>query len=256
MGFTTAITGSASGIGAATRKRLEVDGDRVIGVDVRDAEVTADLSTKAGRLAAVVGVLEQSQGRLDRLVLSAGVGAHVRPPSRIASVNYFGAVEVMDGLFGALQRGSQPAAVAIASNSAQMMPMDDLPYVKALLDLDEKEACRIIDQADDPVLAYLGSKNALGKAVRRRAVRWAEEGVRLNAVAPGPVRTPLLQGDMDDPLTGQAVRELNVPMGRIGEPHEIAELVAFLLGPSGSWIHGSIYFIDGGIDAEIRPDRF
>jgi NAD(P)-dependent dehydrogenase (short-subunit alcohol dehydrogenase family) len=256
MGFTTAITGSASGIGAATRKRLEADGDRVIGVDVRDAEVTADLSTKAGRLAAVVGVLEQSQGRLDRLVLSAGVGAHVRPPSRIASVNYFGAVEVMDGLLGALQRGSQPAAVAIASNSAQMMPMDDLPYVKALLDLDEKEACRIIDETDDPVLAYLGSKNALGKAVRRRAVRWAEEGVRLNAVAPGPVRTPLLQGDMDDPLTGQAVRELRVPMGRIGEPHEIAELVAFLLGPSGSWIHGSIYFIDGGIDAEIRPDRF
>lgn len=256
MGCTAAVTGSASGIGAATRRRLEADADRVIGVDVRDAEIIADLSTKAGRRAAVEGVLEQSQGRLDRLVLSAGVGAHVRPPSRIASVNYFGAVEMLDGLFGALQQGSNPAAVAIASNSAQMMPMDDLPYVKALLDLDEKEACRIIDETDDPVLAYFGSKNALGKAVRRRAVRWAEAGVRLNAVAPGPVRTPLLQGDMDDPLTGQAVRELRVPIGRIGEPHEIAELVAFLLGPCGSWIHGSIYFIDGGIDAEIRPDRF
>jgi NAD(P)-dependent dehydrogenase (short-subunit alcohol dehydrogenase family) len=61
---------------------------------------------------------------------------------------------------------------------------------------------------------------------------------------------------MDDPLTGDAVRELKVPLGRIGEPEEIAELVAFLLGPFGSWIHGSIYFIDGGVDAEIRPDRF
>jgi NAD(P)-dependent dehydrogenase (short-subunit alcohol dehydrogenase family) len=137
-----------------------------------------------------------------------------------------------------------------------MMPMDELPYVLALLDHDEEKACRIIDETKDPVLAYFGSKNAQGKAVRRRAARWGEAGVRLNAVAPGPVRTPLLQGDMDDPLTGDAVRELKVPLGRIGEPEEIAELVAFLLGPFGSWIHGSIFFIDGGVDAEIRPDRF
>ena len=87
-------------------------------------------------------------------------------------------------------------------------------------------------------------------------VPWAEAGVRINAVAPGPVMTPLLQGDMDDPLTGEAVRQLKVPLGRMGEPHEIAELIAFLLGPLASWITGSIYYIDGGIDAEIRPDQY
>ena len=251
-----AITGSASGIGAATRKRLEAEGDRVIGIDVRDAEVISDLSTRAGRQAAVSAVLEQCEGQLDRLVLSAGLGASVRPPSRIASVNYFGTVEILDGLLEALRKGTNPAVVAICSHSSQMIPMDELPYVLALLDHDEEKACRIIDETNDPVLAYFGSKNAQGKAVRRRAARWGEVGVRLNAVAPGPVRTPLLQGDMDDPLTGDAVRELKVPLGRIGEPDEIAELVAFLLGPLGSWIHGSIYFIDGGVDAEIRPDRF
>jgi NAD(P)-dependent dehydrogenase (short-subunit alcohol dehydrogenase family) len=256
MGRTTVITGSASGIGEATRKRLEAEGDTVIGIDIRDAEIIADLSTGEGRAGAVKSVLEKCQGELDRLVASAGVGAHVRPPSRVASVNYFGAVDILDGLLEAMRKGSDPAAVAVCSNSAQMMPMDDLPYVLALLDHDEKEACRLIDETDDPVLAYFGSKNALGKAVRRRAVKWAEAGVRLNAVAPGPVKTPLLQGDMDDPLTGAAVRELKVPLGRMAEPHEIAELIAFLLGPFGSWIHGSIYFIDGGIDAEVRPDRY
>jgi len=70
------------------------------------------------------------------------------------------------------------------------------------------------------------------------------------------VRTPLLQGDMDDPVTGAAIRSFPVPLGRIAEPEEIAELAAFLLGPAGSFIQGSIYYIDGGSDAQVRPDRF
>jgi NAD(P)-dependent dehydrogenase (short-subunit alcohol dehydrogenase family) len=107
-----------------------------------------------------------------------------------------------------------------------------------------------------PILAYLGSKHALARAVRRRAGAWGRAGVRLNAVAPGPVRTPLLQGDMDDPVTGAAIKRFPVPLGRVAEPEEIAELAAFLLGPAGSFIQGSIYYIDGGSDAEMRPDRF
>ncbi len=98
MGLTTVITGSASGIGAATRKRLEDEGHGVIGIDIRNAEVIADLSTQEGRQTAVSAVLEKCEGHLDRLVVSAGLGAHTRPPSLIASVNYFGAVEVVDGL--------------------------------------------------------------------------------------------------------------------------------------------------------------
>jgi NAD(P)-dependent dehydrogenase (short-subunit alcohol dehydrogenase family) len=92
--------------------------------------------------------------------------------------------------------------------------------------------------------------------VRRRACKWGDARIRLNGVAPGPVRTPLLQGALDDPETGDAVRNLNVPIGRWGEPDEVAALVAFLLGPEARWIHGSIYYIDGGNDAAIRPDRY
>jgi NAD(P)-dependent dehydrogenase (short-subunit alcohol dehydrogenase family) len=251
-----AITGSASGIGAAIRRRLEKDGVRVIGIDLRDAEIVADLGAPAGREAAVAGVLARCSGTLDRLVVAAGIGTHVRPPSLVASVNYFGAIDVLDGLFEALRKGAAPAALAIASNSAQLARVDESPYVKALLAHDETEARRLADALPNPILAYLGAKHALSRGVRRRAADWGRAGVRINAIAPGPVRTPLLQGDMDDPVTGAAVRSFQVPLGRVAEPEEIAELAAFMLGSAGSFIQGSIYYIDGGSDAQLRPDRF
>jgi len=253
---TAAVSGSASGIGAAVRSRLERQGDRVIGIDVRDAEVEVDLSTGEGRQAAIARVAERCGGRLDRLVLSAGLGVHVAPISLIASVNYFGAVELLDGLLPALRQGEDPASVVICSNSARFIPLDDHPYTAALLAHDEAAAHRILEESGEPFLAYAGSKNALGRALRRRAGEWGRAGVRLNGVAPGPVTTPLLEGGLGDPRFGQAIRSLQVPLGRRGEPHEIAALVSFLFGPEASWIHGSIYYIDGGNDAEVRPDRF
>src|SRR5215475_456100 len=81
----TAITGSASGIGAATRARLERAGERVIGVDLRGAEVAADLSTGAGREQAIVGVRRASDGRLDGLVVCAGLGPQFEPWPTIVS---------------------------------------------------------------------------------------------------------------------------------------------------------------------------
>ncbi len=251
-----AVTGSASGIGAAIRTRLEKDGFEVIGVDLRDAEIVADLSLPEGRRSAVSGVLERCDGRLDRLVACAGLGPHVRPPSRVASVNYFGAVDVIDGLCEALSRGVDPAVVVVVSNSAQMAPLDDHPYVAALLDGNEAEASRIIDELDNPIVAYMGSKHALGRALRRRVRRFGEARVRLNGVAPGPVRTPLLEAGIADPATRDAIQSIDLPIGRWGQPEDVADLVAFLLAPAAGWIHGSIVFIDGGNDAEIRPDRY
>ncbi len=252
----TAITGAGSGIGAAIRKRLEAQGDRVIGIDLKGTEVIVDLSEPAGRRAAIEAVLERGDGRLDRLVTCAGLGSNVRPASQIARVNYFGSVEVFDGLLGALKQGTSPAAVSIVSNSAQMAPLDDSPYVTALLDHDEAEACRIIDEMASPIVAYMGSKHALGRAVRRRVRTWGDARVRLNGVAPGPVDTPLLRATAEDPATRKAIEQIDIPIGRRGEPDDIAGLVAFLLGPEASWIHGSIIFADGGNDAEIRPDRY
>ena len=256
MTGSVAITGSASGIGASVKARFEREGFDAIGVDIRNADVEADLSTGEGRARAVAQILERCGGALDRLVLCAGLGTSTPRPSLVARVNYFGVVDVLDPLLPALSKGREPNVVVIGSNSAQMAPLDGHAYVMALLDHDEAEATRIIDAEGSSVLAYLGSKHALGRAVRRRAAEWGKARVRLNAVCPGPVNTPLLRQDLEDPGTGSAIEALEIPLRRRGEPDEIASLVWFLSGRDASWIHGSIFYIDGGTDAQMRPDRY
>src|SRR4029079_9901513 len=129
-GGVVAITGSAGGIGAATRARLEKDGCRVIGIDVRDAEVVADLSTTAGRAAMVEAVTRASDGRLDGLVAAAGV---MGEDPIVVSINYYGAVATLDGLRPLLARGENPSAIAISSNSTTTTPGLPIALVETLL---------------------------------------------------------------------------------------------------------------------------
>jgi NAD(P)-dependent dehydrogenase (short-subunit alcohol dehydrogenase family) len=259
-GKVAVITGSASGIGAATRARFEQAGVPVIGIDIKDAEIIADLSTREGRDAAIAGV-KSRRDAIDRLVLCAGLATYARPVSLIPAVNYFGAVELLDGLFDLLRRGTDPRAVLILSNSARWLAdSDQASYVQALLAGREAEAARIIDGFDDDVLAaalaYIGSKLALGQALRRRAMTWGSAGVRLNGVAPGNTNTPMLQKVMEDPGTREGVLSMEIPLGRLAEPDDIASVVTFLCSPEASYVHGSIFYVDGGIDALIRPDGF
>lgn len=249
------VTGSASGIGAAVRERLEREGDRVVGVDLRGAEIQADLSRASERRRAVREILDHGEGALDRLVLCAGLGAHVDDLAAVASVNYFGAVELLDGVRDALAGRAGAAAVVVCSNSAQFGPFEEHPYVLALLEGDEERARRIV-AGENGFLAYAGSKHALSRAVRRRAAAWGEAGVRLNGIAPGPTRTPLMDASVRHPIWGKGVEALQIPLGRWAEPGEIAGLVAFLLGPGAAYVHGSIVYADGGNDAVVRPDRF
>ena len=249
---TVAVTGSASGIGAAVRARLEDAGDRVIGIDLHDAEVLADLSHPAGRAAAGDAVQAACGGRLDALVACAGVGPHVRTTALIASVGFFGTVELLDRLLEPLTAGRQPSAVVIASNSAGIIPPD-----QNLLDAfaaGDEQAAGAAAAALDGAVVYGVTKRALIRAMRRRAGPWGERGVRLNAVAPGPVETPLLKATLDDPVLGPLTDALPVPLGRRAAPSEIAHTVAFLLDPASAYIHGSVIFADGGTDALLRPD--
>ena len=188
--------------------------------------------------------------------------------SLIIAVNYFGVVDLMDGLFDLLRQGKNPAAVVFSSNSAQQAPMEQHPLVLALLNHNEDEANRIAQGLSDPVIfedgtpsprtgvVYMGSKNALGRAVRRRVMPWGNAGVRINAIAPGPTKTPMLQKSLDDPSTGDFVRALPIPLGRFAEPEEMAAVTAFLLSTEASYVHGAVVYVDGGVDPMIRPDRF
>jgi NAD(P)-dependent dehydrogenase (short-subunit alcohol dehydrogenase family) len=250
---TFVVTGSASGIGRATRRRLEQDGAEVIGVDLHDAEIVADLATRDGRELALAGVAELAPAGLDGCVAAAGIGPHERPVERIVAVNYFGAVAVLAGLRDLLS-DRDGVAVAVASNSAGITPVDPPDVLHAMADDDESRALDLARSLHGAVL-YGASKRALTGWVRRSAATFGAKGVRLNAVAPGPVRTPLLQGSIDDPELGPLVDALPVPWGRApSEPEQIAGIIAFLLSDASAPVHGSVLFADGGTDSMMRPD--
>jgi NAD(P)-dependent dehydrogenase (short-subunit alcohol dehydrogenase family) len=251
-----AVSGSAGGIGQSLRAELEARGYRVIGIDLHRAEVIADLGTPDGRAQAISGVLGLCNGRLDALVCAAGLGGTARPPANVVSLNFFGAAALLAGLRDVLARGHQPAAVALASVSATSGPWRRHTLELACLDGDEAQAREHANASEQPYAAYGCSKRALAVHVRRLAPAWGRLGVRLNAVAPGPVDTPLHQAALDDAQLGPATRAFVPPLKPIAAPAEIAQTIAFLLSPHASAIHGAVLFADGGLDATLRPDMF
>lgn len=245
-------------MGAATKARLEAAGDRVIGVDLRDADIVADLGTADGRQAAIDAVTTLSGGQIDGLVTWAGLpGLTNRPGSLLASVNYFGSVALLGGLRPLLAKGDRPAAIAISSNSTTCQPGVPMDVVALCLAGDEPGARAAADVASS-LAAYPATKTAIAHWVRRNAPgpEWAGAGITLNAVAPGAVETPLLQASRLDPVIGEMVDAFPVPLGRKAEPDELAAFVQFLLGPDARFFCGSVVFVDGGTDAQFRADDF
>lgn len=241
------VTGSASGIGAAVRRRLLGDGHEVVGVDLHDADVTADLATPAGR-AHAAGACDA----LDGAVLCAGLAALTgRPSSLLVSVNYFGAVTLLEQLRPHLSR---PAAVVLlSSNSVSIQPRWSEELVKVLLDGSEAQARDLADELE-PLGVYPATKAALTRWMRRAAPRWVADGVRLNAVAPGFISTPMTTGVAGDPAYGSFLDGLEIPAGRPGDPDEVADAISFLLSDQARYVVGSTLFVDGGLEASLRAD--
>ena len=248
---TIAVTGAAGGIGSALRRRLEGDGHRMIGVDVRDAEVVTDLATPDGRAAMVAAVTEQSGGALDGLVAAAGITHD--DGALVTSINYFGAVATLEGLRPLLAGRGDTSAVAVASNSATTQPRLSLEHVAACLAGDE-DAARAA--AGHGIGAYGASKLALARWVRQRAVTdgWIGAGIRLNAIAPGFIATPMTEGT-EDFIMGLG-EIYPIPIGRAGEAVEVAGLLAYLLSAEAGFFCGSVITMDGGTDAALRADHW
>ncbi|MFC4053488.1 SDR family oxidoreductase [Actinomadura syzygii] len=255
---TIAVSGSASGIGRALAALLRGQGDRVIGVDLRDADVTADLSVPEGRSRAVAETLEICGGVLDAVVAGAGVSHFT---DLTVKVNYFGAVALLDGLRPALARAGNPRAAVVGSISGTQ-PVDDA-VVRACLDGDEPAALRAaakVVEAGAGHTLYPSSKAAVARWLRRACVtpEWAGRGIPLNAVAPGVVRTPMSAALFEDERMLKAMNDaVPMPLNGYADPEVIAEALRWLVAPANTHMTGQIVYVDGGAEATLRgPEVF
>jgi len=255
---TYAVTGSASGMGNAVVTRLRERGHTVITADIKDADVIADLSTAAGRQACADAVLKACGGRLDGAVLAAGLGPTPGAQQRITEVNYFGTVDLLTAWRSALATAEKAKVVAFSSNSTTTMPAVPRRAVDALLAGDAEKALRTyrLFGSFAPPMAYGASKIAVSRWVRRHAVsaEWAGAGIRLNALAPGAILTPMLERQLATPAEAKQIHSFPVPIGGFGDAGQLADWVLFMLSDSAEFLCGSIVFVDGGSDAYFRAD--
>jgi len=252
MARTSVVTGAASGIGKATAELLKSRGERVIGVDLHDADVIADLSTQAGIDSMVAAVGDASGGSIDAIFAIAGLS--VDKPVTVA-VNYFGMVGTLVGLRPLLLKSDAPRAVG-TSSMASLFPPDEI-LVAAMTDGDRDGAAARAAELVDSGLIYGSTKKAFAQWIRRTAPTpdWAGASIPLNAVAPGIIRTPMTA---DLTATADAEKALlqrvPMPLNGIADPIVVARLIAWLGSVENTHLCGQVVFVDGGSDVVIRGD--
>lgn len=253
-----AVTGSASGMGREVAEKLRAAGHIVIGVYLQDADIVADLSTVEGRRAAIDGVLAASKGRLDGAVLAAGLGPGQGPERLrlIAEVNYFGVVDLLVAWRPALAVADRAKVVVFSSNSTTTTPAVPARTVRAFLARDAERAVRStrLFGKNASAILYAASKIAVTRWLRVEAVKrqWAGAGIRLNALAPGAIMTPLLEEQLSTPKRAKLVRSFPVPVGGFGDAGQQADWAVFMLSDAADFLCGSVVFVDGGSDAYFR----
>jgi NAD(P)-dependent dehydrogenase (short-subunit alcohol dehydrogenase family) len=176
----------------------------------------------------------------------------------IVERNFFGTVHLLTAFRAALAASGHAKVVLLSSNSTTTMPCFPGSTIKALLADDVDGALRPLKKFRRfaAALAYGGSKIALNRWMRRLAVtpEWVGAGIRVNAIAPGAIHTPLLEGELANPQLAPLVTSFPVPTGDYGAPEVIAEWVMLMLSLAADFMCGSVVFIDGGTDAYLRSD--
>jgi 3-hydroxybutyrate dehydrogenase len=232
------VTGAASGIGKAVAERLRADGYDVLGVDLRDADHVADLTTREGNAGAVSRAID-TFGRLDVVVANAGI-QHVAPVA-----------EFPEDRWDAIQ--------------ALLLTSPFLLAKYAWPSLADSGAGRFIAVASVHALvaspykaAYVAAKHGVLGLVKTLALEGADAGITATAVCPGYVRTPLVEGQLPDQAKTHGISEEQVledvilaphAVKRLIEPSEVADVIAFLAGPGGATFTGVPVTMDMGWSA-------
>lgn len=231
-GKVAVVTGGASGIGAAIAQRLCGAGAKVLIADLADASEQArawgcdfrktDVSVDA-EIAAMLDDAIARHGRLDILVSNAAI-ANVHPMSEAdtARADRYFQVNALSALAGIREAGKRMKEGGSIINTASLSGIRGTPGWGE----------------------YAMSKAAVVAATQTAALEFGPRGIRVNAVCPGGVRTPLAVAVNGDALD-KAMKALS-PLGRIGKPEEIAAMVHFLASDDASYVTGQAYLVDGG----------
>jgi NAD(P)-dependent dehydrogenase (short-subunit alcohol dehydrogenase family) len=238
------ITGAAGGIGAETAKLFRSEGARVIGVDLSDdiADVDLALACDVADEDAVRTMYARAHGewgRLDVLFNNAGI-----------SPNDDGSV--LDTSLASWQRVQD-----VNTKSVFLCCKYGIPHLL------ESGGGSVINTASfvavmgaaTSQISYTASKGAVLALSRELGVQFARQGVRVNALCPGPVNTPLLQELFAKDPEKAARRLVHLPMGRFAEAHEIAGAALFLASDESSYVTASTFLVDGGLSgAYVTPE--
>lgn len=249
------ITGGSSGIGKRTVEILKERGHETVNIDRKDGDINANLATPAGRSAALEELHRRYPEGIDVMICNAGVNRNI---PLILSLNYFGATEMAAGAFDLLKKKGGSCVVTSSNSIVQGAARMD---VVGMLNNQADEA-RILELVKDydPRAAhsfYAATKYALARWARRMSASWGAQGVRLNAVAPGNVRTAMT--DDLSPEQRAAVEALPVPVnyesGELMDPSDIANAIVFLASPEAHGVNGVVLFVDGGTDALLNSEK-
>jgi len=232
-GLRVAVVGGSSGIGAALAALLRRRRAAVVVVDLApDAEVVADITREDDCARAIVEAVARLGG-LDALAVTAGVAGYTPLEEtdaerwrELLEVNLVGPALLARHALGALERSRRPSIVVVASAAAR--------------------------RGSTSFSAYSSAKAGLIHWTRSAARELGPRGIRVNCVSPGPIDTAMLrkhQPHGEDPAAWSTVLAGRTALGRVGRPGEVAEAIAFLLGPRSSYITGALLDVDGGESA-------
>lgn len=246
---TIIVTGVSSGIGQETLRQIKAAGAKVIGVDRNEPSEDMDSFHQVDLTdeMALDALIDELKGvKVDGLANIAGVPP-TAPPEVVVTVNLVALKRLTLGLVDSMTDG---ASIVNLASLAGIGWEDELAKVKAadgLTHAGVPEFCTANGIARDN--SYFFSKQALVAWTLENRWTWRERGLRMNAVSPGPVDTPILK-DFLETLGERAEEDMRI-MDRPGAADDIAPVVAFLLSPGSKWLRGTNIATDGGMRAHI-----